>query len=92
MRKDGSVDFYQDWAAYKEGFGELTGEFWLGNTYIHLLTKNHDQQLKIELTNMAGEVKYADYTNFEIADEADKFRLTATGYNGENPPGMFTIL
>ncbi|MEQ2167706.1 hypothetical protein GOODEAATRI_006855 [Goodea atripinnis] len=29
-RKDGSVEFYNGWRDYVSGFGDLTGEFWLG--------------------------------------------------------------
>lgn len=44
-RTDGSVDFYRDWNDYKAGFGDVEGEFWLGNDHIYQLTNQGEFQL-----------------------------------------------
>ncbi|CAF4021142.1 unnamed protein product, partial [Rotaria sp. Silwood1] len=37
-RINGTIDFYRGWDDYKNGFGDLHTEFWLGNEKIHQLT------------------------------------------------------
>ena len=81
-RLDGSVDFYRDWESYKKGFGDLNVEFWLGNDNLHRLTAAGDVTLRVDLEDFEGNVTYAKYATFKVADEADKYRLWIGGYNG----------
>ena len=81
-RLDGSVDFFQGWESYKNGFGDLNGEFWLGNDNLHRLTASADVMLRVDLEDFDGNITYAEYTTFQVADEADKYRITFGGYNG----------
>lgn len=37
-RYEGSQDFYLNWDEYKQGFGNLAGEFWLGLEHIYEMT------------------------------------------------------
>ncbi|XP_020909468.1 ryncolin-2 [Exaiptasia diaphana] len=81
-RKDGSVDFYLNWQQYKTGFGNLNGEFWLGNDYIHRLTERIASSLRVEIGDWDGSRKYAKYGSFSVGDESDKYRLSVGGYSG----------
>ena len=81
-RLDGSVNFYRGWESYKNGFGNLSGEFWLGNDNIYRLTDSEDVILRVDLEDFEGNITYAEYTTFKVADEADKYRLLIGGYNG----------
>ncbi|VDI43447.1 Hypothetical predicted protein, partial [Mytilus galloprovincialis] len=81
-RFNGSVDFYRNWNEYKEGFGDLNTEFWLGNSYIHLITKLDTYLLRFDLEDADGNKGYAVYNKFKINDEDDDFRLTVSAYSG----------
>ncbi|MGH0183127.1 UNVERIFIED_CONTAM: hypothetical protein FKN15_010978, partial [Acipenser sinensis] len=48
-RQDGSVDFNRTWQEYRQGFGPLQGEHWLGNEALHSLTQAGHSLLRIEL-------------------------------------------
>ncbi|XP_078686728.1 microfibril-associated glycoprotein 4-like [Branchiostoma floridae x Branchiostoma belcheri] len=81
-RQDGSVSFYRDWQAYKTGFGDLRGEFWLGNDNLHRLTAQDVYELRVDLEDFEGNTAYAKYNIFRVEDEVHKYRLTISGYNG----------
>ncbi|XP_039665858.1 mucin-2-like isoform X1 [Perca fluviatilis] len=82
-RQDGSVSFNRTWAEYRSGFGELDGgEFWLGNNMIHLLTRDRDMVLRVELEDFNGVMEYAEYEQFRVASERMRYRLTVGGYSG----------
>ncbi|NP_001407013.1 ficolin-1 isoform 2 precursor [Mus musculus] len=75
-RVDGSIDFFRDWDSYKRGFGNLGTEFWLGNDYLHLLTANGNQELRVDLQDFQGKGSYAKYSSFQVSEEQEKYKLT----------------
>ncbi|XP_059391946.1 uncharacterized protein fgl2b [Carassius carassius] len=81
-RFDGSTSFNQTWDEYKNGFGKLIGEFWLGNDKIHLLTKAKNMSLRIEIEDFEGIKEYAHYDHFYVANESQQYRLSIGGYSG----------
>ena len=81
-RQDGSVDFYRGWNDYKSGFGQLTGEFWLGNDKIHRMTAARPSFLRVELEDWNGVRVYAKYGRFNIGDERAQYRLEVSSYSG----------
>ncbi|XP_062575637.1 ficolin-2-like [Saccostrea cucullata] len=74
-RKDGSVDFYLDWVDYKSGFGQVKGEYWLGNDHLHQLTMLGTSDFYVRLERFIGGWYYAKYNDFVISNETDGFRL-----------------
>ena len=55
-RFDGSVNFSRTWDEYRDGFGTLDGEFWLGNKYLHELTGNIQHRWFFKATTFDGDV------------------------------------
>ena len=80
-RMDGSVNFYRYWTDYQQGFGNLSGEFWLGLDKIHRLT-SVPTQLRIDLQDFDGNSRYVQYTSFGVGDSASKYILSVSGYSG----------
>lgn len=82
-RFDGSVNFYRNWAEYKEGFGELEGEFFLGLESLFHLTKSLPHELYVRLVDFNNNVRHARYDNFMIGSEEEQYMLKSLGtYSG----------
>lgn len=82
-RLDGSVDFSQDWDTYLIGFGDLQGEFWLGNELLHVITNQGWYELRVDMSDFDGNSKYAKYKVFRIGDGASGYQLVLNGYSGD---------
>lgn len=83
LRKSGTVNFLQDWASYKEGFGNLTDEFFIGLKKLHAITTSQNQELYIYLEDFEGNFRYARYEYLLIGSEDEKYALTHLGlYSG----------
>jgi hypothetical protein len=74
-RSNGTIDFYRNWQDYRNGFGDLRTEFWLGNEKIHQLT-NQGQYAYVEIEGDSN--YYIDLLFFYVPTEdktgQDKFR------------------
>nr|XP_011428932.2 fibroleukin-like [Crassostrea gigas] len=79
IRKDGSLNFTRKWRDYKAGFGEATGNYWIGNDALHALTKSANT-LRIQLTTFNGSTVQAEYSNLSVSDESANYAMTYGKY------------
>ena len=81
-RRDGSVDFFRAWNDYKQGFGNLNGEFWLGLDKIYRLTVSGSYKLRVDLEDLLGKTAFAEYSSFAVTSERAKYQLSLGSYLG----------
>nr|XP_061794148.1 angiopoietin-2-like [Nerophis lumbriciformis] len=81
-RFDGSVDFHRTWEEYKKGFGDPSGEYWLGNEFVSRLTSQHSYNLRIQLSDWEGNSAFSLYDQFSLDGEGKNYRIHLKGYSG----------
>ncbi|VDI45825.1 Hypothetical predicted protein [Mytilus galloprovincialis] len=81
-RCNDSVDFFKYWNDYKNGFGNVSGNHWLGNDNLHILTRARTYVIRFELQDFADNTAYAEYQSFQVANEASNYKVTFSGYTG----------
>ncbi|XP_078700611.1 microfibril-associated glycoprotein 4-like isoform X2 [Branchiostoma floridae x Branchiostoma belcheri] len=86
-RFDGSLEFFRRMGAYYHGFGDSSGEYWLGLDNIHHITAQNAYELYIELEDWSGNVKFARYSSFSVGPCCD-YTLSVGGYSGTAGDGF----
>merc|ERR1712002_97374 len=80
-RFNGDVSFDQKWESYDKGFGDLNKEHWLGLANINLLTTVNDVELVVEVEDVDGITKIANYELFKVM-QSPGYKLYYQGYSG----------
>ncbi|KAI4902783.1 hypothetical protein NFI96_011160 [Prochilodus magdalenae] len=80
-RRVGLTTFDRDWKQYRNGFGAINGDFWLGNEHIFRLTRQ-PTVLRIELEDWEGQIRYAEYGFFTLNNELNSYKLLLANYSG----------
>ncbi|VDI24334.1 tenascin [Mytilus galloprovincialis] len=81
-RTNGFVGFYRDWESYKNGFGNLKEDFWLGNEYLNKLTEQGYYKLRIDMWDFDNNHRYAIYNTFVVKNEMSGYKLEVADYTG----------
>ncbi|XP_013395233.1 angiopoietin-4-like, partial [Lingula anatina] len=77
MRRTGpELDFNRSWEAYKNGFGNIASDHWLGLEAFHRLTNQGDYSLMIEVRDMLTDSYFWNiHERFLIGSEGDQYLL-----------------
>ena len=88
-RIDGSQDFYLGWSSYVHGFGDPSGEFWLGLSKIHRLANGTiPTSLQVDLEDYDNTKTYARYSSFHIGGSSTTYTLHVSGHSGSAADAM----
>ncbi|XP_073848436.1 techylectin-5B-like [Musca autumnalis] len=64
---DGTVNFFRPWSDYKNGFGNSSGEFFIGLERLHLLTNSRPYELLIVMLGQKFSTYDQDNDEYEKA-------------------------
>lgn len=86
-RRDGSVNFDQNWDTYVDGFGDFKGEFWLGLRKIHSLAAQGNSVLHIQLEDWKQSRRFIEY-RFYLDGPESNYTIHLTHLSGDLPDPM----
>ncbi|KRF98426.1 uncharacterized protein Dwil_GK27934 [Drosophila willistoni] len=83
-RSNVNLNFFRNWTEYTRGFGDLSGDFFIGLDKLHAITKSQTHELYIYLEDFSGVTRFAQYDDFYIENENVLYKMTKLGtYTGD---------
>ncbi|KAK7077332.1 hypothetical protein SK128_003768 [Halocaridina rubra] len=84
-------DFFRTWMEYALGFGNLTGEFWLGLDHIHILANQKLSKVRFDMGDFENNTRFAEFRFFYVHDRSQSFKMEVNGYSGDAGDGFSNL-
>ncbi|EDW76261.2 uncharacterized protein Dwil_GK15364 [Drosophila willistoni] len=83
-RSNVELNFFRNWTEYKRGFGDFSGDFFIGLDKLHAITKSQNYELYVHLEDFEGNTRFARYDEFYIENENESYKMSKLGtYTGD---------
>lgn len=87
-RMDGRLDFDRDWASYRDGFGSLHGEHWLGLEKIHALSMQDEYHLYVKMYRpIDRQMGMSEYFRFFVDSEETNYTMAVDAWDPSGNAG-----
>ncbi|XP_069994916.1 ficolin-3 isoform X2 [Penaeus vannamei] len=80
-------NFTRTWNDYRDGFGDVSAEYWLGNEVLHQLTMREPQVLRVDAEDFNGSRRWGIWSRFRVDDEAHNYKLLSVMYSSNSTMG-----
>jgi len=82
----------RSWAKFKVGFGDPSGNYWLGNDLLSQLTANNSYMLMFDMQQRnTGYSYFAKYSTFRVLSEAANYTLQVAGFSSNIGHDAFSL-
>ncbi|XP_050709804.1 angiopoietin-4-like isoform X1 [Eriocheir sinensis] len=86
-REKPQENFTRNWNDYKNGFGDVTGEYWLGNKILHILTSREPHILRVDAEDFEGSRRWGEWRRFKVENESQGYKLVSLLYDTNSTLG-----
>ncbi|XP_018028149.1 fibrinogen C domain-containing protein 1-A-like isoform X2 [Hyalella azteca] len=89
QQQEQQLNFRRDWREYEEGFGDPSGEYWIGLKTLHELTRSNPFELLVVMA-IGDEKASSFYSNFSVGSSSSPgrgYRLRVSDYHHNSTGG-----